>query len=158
MNRLGRVSTASAALCLLVMTTACVPEANAQLSPPEQAALNAGVSNYAEILSATLEGKDAPGNSNDKRIAAESFGYVRSTYREAGINIADSQVVVTVRDATMQNGQIVANVDVAATMLTRENGNQASAESEFTDPHELTFHPTDNGYALVSDVLGSPID
>lgn len=58
----------------------------------------------------------------------------------------------------MQNGQIVANVDVAATMFTRENGNQASAESEFTDPHELTFHPTDNGYALVSDVLGSPID
>ena len=72
-------STVSAALCLLAMTTACVPEAKAQLSPTEQAALDAGVSDYAELLSATLEGKEYPAKSSDKRIAEESFGYMRST-------------------------------------------------------------------------------
>ncbi|MFF5791950.1 hypothetical protein ACFY5D_07880 [Paeniglutamicibacter sp. NPDC012692] len=158
MNPLGRVATASAALCLLAMTTACVPEAKAQLSPTEQAALDAGVSDYAQLLSATLEGKDSTAKTNEMRIAEESFGYMRSTYRNAGMKIADSQVVVTVRDATMQNGQIVAKVEVAATMVTRESGNKATEESEFTEPHQLTFHPKDSGYALVSDELAPPLD
>ena len=158
MNPLGRVSTVSAALCLLAMTTACVPEAKAQLSPTEQAALDAGVSDYADLLSATLEGKEYPAKSSDKRIAEESFGYMRSTYRNAGMKIADSEVVVTVRNATMQNGQIVAKVDVATTMVTKETGAKATEESGFTDPHELTFHPNDSGYSLISDVLAPPTD
>ena len=83
---------------------------------------------------------------------------MRSTYRNAGMKIADSEVVVTVRNATMQNGQIVAKVDVATTMVTKETGTKATEESGFTDPHELTFHPKDSGYALISDVLAPPPD
>ena len=158
MNPLGRVATATAAACLLTMTTACVPEAKAQLSPTEQAALDAGVSDYERLLSATLEGKEYPANTSDKRIAEESFGYMRSSYRNAGMKIDDSEVVVTVRDATMQNGQIVAVVEVAATMVAKETGNKATEASGFTEPHELTFHPKDSGYALISDVLAPPLD
>ena len=62
------------------------------------------------------------------------------------MKIADSEVVVTVRNATMQNGQIVANVDVATTMVTKETGAKATEESWLTDPHELTVHPNDSGY------------
>ncbi len=83
---------------------------------------------------------------------------MRSTYRNAGMKIADSEVVVIVRNATMQNGQIVAKVDVATTMVTKESGTKATEESGFTDPHELTFHPKDSGYALISDVLAPPPD
>ncbi|PQZ96415.1 hypothetical protein CQ018_03950 [Arthrobacter sp. MYb227] len=150
-------------VALSLAVTGCTSGSNGSTSSPEittaqRKKLTNELLNYETELAKTLLGKHTTSSAESSgtyraAIAEESFGDTRKDYLDSGFQIKDSSVEITFTDAQSRDNRLIAIVDIATTIHTHDANAATIEQAGWTDPHELQFIPSSQGYILVADRL-----